>query len=554
MIVLRRLRITRQARSAVSLALFLGLACALLVSCQTGLAAEEKVEDFRYLFEIMRDNHPYLELKARAEGYDWLAHEEEFEEAVRSSRNDKEFAQAIQRMLQMINSGHTTMMSPQLYEGICNLSPEMKPWLDEAAKTDAKTVARWYGYVSNPLQYPQGQSLPFGAWYCRGDYVVYWVSEQFGSDAGVSAGDVLVTVNGKPVHEFVEDMRGLIRLRLDPPRSRLYLEDLRLPYSSRPYKLEFRQTGGKLVQASAGFEKVVASRRSPYLPTNLGQTGNVYTTMLSEGRVAYLHINQMTQYQQSEAYARVLKEFFAGIQDVPALIIDIRGNGGGDDRFWMLNVVRPLATRPLTSHGGSARRTGEFILPFVQANSEFGSTIEGLSGTGVMIDKPDIAKTLSSEQLANLPPEVLGPGFGPLGVGEMTISPSGEYPYKGKVFLLVDFTVFSSAQGFAEFCKGSGWATLVGEHTGGGNDGSTPSMVTLPNSGIPVFFAAGMGLNPDFTAVEEVHTAPDVLVERSSDDLVRLAAATAAGQVFSAPEREFDAALRECLRLALEIP
>ena len=56
---------------------------------------------------------------------------------------------------------------------------------------------------------------------------------------------------------------------------------------------------------------------------------------------------------------------------------------------------------------------------------------------------------------------------------------------------------------FTEFCKGSGWATLVGEHTGGGNDAFTPAMVTLPNSKIPIFFAVGMGLNPDFSAVEE---------------------------------------------------
>jgi hypothetical protein len=157
-------------------------------------------------------------------------------------------------------------------------------------------------------------------------------------------------------------------------------------------------------------------------------------------------------------------------------------------------------------------RNGDFIRPFVQANLDLGSTIEGLSGTAQLLDKDDIVKTLSSEQLSNLPPEILGPEFLPLGIGETTISPSGEYPYDGKIILLVDFSVYSSAQGFTEFCKGSGWATVVGEHTGGGNDALAPAMVPLPNSKMPIFFAAGMGLNPDFSAVEEALTAPDVLL------------------------------------------
>ena len=221
----------------------------------------------------------------------------------------------------------------------------------------------------------------------------------------------------------------------------------------------------------------------------------MYTTMLAGGKVAYLHINRMTPFDQSQAEAQALREFFAGLKDVPALVIDIRGNGGGDDRFWMLNIVRPLATKPLSKTGAGTMRNGEFVRPFAEANAAFGLTVEGLSGSSRALEHSEIPDALTPEQLKNLPPEVLGPEFGPLWIGETTISPSGEYPYDGKVFLLVDFSVFSAAQGFTEFCKGSGWATVVGEYTGGGNDAFTPAMVTLPNSKMPIFFAAGMGLN-----------------------------------------------------------
>ena len=38
--------------------------------------------------------------------------------------------------------------------------------------------------------------------------------------------------------------------------------------------------------------------------------------------------------------------------------------------------------------------------------------------------------------------------------------------FRGKIFLLVDRKVFSSAGGWADFCKQTGWATVVGETTG----------------------------------------------------------------------------------------
>ncbi|MGI6666935.1 MAG: hypothetical protein ACOX5Q_05690 [Bacillota bacterium] len=73
------------------------------------LSQEQKIEDFEYLFDILEYNHSYLALKVRTDGYDWLAHRDEFEQAVRDAADDKAFAQAIARMLRQINNGHTGM-------------------------------------------------------------------------------------------------------------------------------------------------------------------------------------------------------------------------------------------------------------------------------------------------------------------------------------------------------------------------------------------------------------------------------------------------------------
>ncbi len=39
---------------------------------------EQKLEDFRYLYEMFRENHGALAMTKRLFGYDWLAHKKEF--------------------------------------------------------------------------------------------------------------------------------------------------------------------------------------------------------------------------------------------------------------------------------------------------------------------------------------------------------------------------------------------------------------------------------------------------------------------------------------------
>ncbi|QUL99278.1 MAG: hypothetical protein IMF26_04265 [Candidatus Fermentithermobacillus carboniphilus] len=112
--------------------------------------------------------------------------------------------------------------------------------------------------------------------------------------------------------------------------------------------------------------------------------------------------------------------------------------------------------------------------------------------------------------------------------------------------------VFSSAEGFASFCKSFGWATVVGEPTAGDGGGPTPVIMVLPNSKMAVFFPSQMALNADFTANEETHTTPDVLAEPDPQDLVRYVEALTKGlPLGEGPNLEYDAALRKCLELAL---
>ena len=74
----------------------------------------------------------------------------------------------------------------------------------------------------------------------------------------------------------------------------------------------------------------------------------ITSEILADGNAAYLKIDSfaLTDYEAAQAE---LEDFFAEIRQVPHLIIDLCGNGGGSDRYWEDLLVRPNAARLLHS-------------------------------------------------------------------------------------------------------------------------------------------------------------------------------------------------------------
>lgn len=78
--------------------------------------------------------------------------------------------------------------------------------------------------------------------------------------------------------------------------------------------------------------------------------------------------------------------------------------------------------------------------------------------------------------------------------------------------MLVDGDVYSSAEAWAVFAKSTGWATLVGERTGGDGIGIDPLIASFPHSGYAFRLPAVMGLTSSGVINEERQTEPDMEV------------------------------------------
>lgn len=226
------------------------------------------------------------------------------------------------------------------------------------------------------------------------------------------------------------------------------------------------------------------------------------TKILLEDKVAYMRIKSMATDNDivEEDYDKI-KKFLKEIEDYDKLIIDIRGNGGGWDIYWQ-NIVELLINEPLTVKyyvfykGGHRYKYDPYRVKYVNTVDE-----------------------LDEEVLKQFPEEVridfkyyriysyrINPW-------DTSLDPSEDIDFKGKIYLLVDRDVFSSAENFASFCKDTGFATLVGEPTGGGKGFDWIPITYLPISKLAVMYSREMVMNADGTINMETKTIPHIIVD-----------------------------------------
>lgn len=223
---------------------------------------------------------------------------------------------------------------------------------------------------------------------------------------------------------------------------------------------------------------------------------NLSTEILKSGRIAYMKIKSMVNL---ETDIPKIQSFFKKIKSYQNCIIDIRGNGGGDSRYWIDAIVAPNLDKPVSYtnyelvQGETARsylKTTEKIYPISQLPELPNLNQNDLRKMKYFTKCDTVIKNVNKKK-----------------------------KFTGKFYLLTDGDVYSSAEGFTIFCKQTGFATIIGEPTEGDGIGIDPLIFVLPNSGICLRFSSTLGLNPDGGSNEEFGTVPDVLCKDGEDAL-----------------------------------
>lgn len=216
--------------------------------------------------------------------------------------------------------------------------------------------------------------------------------------------------------------------------------------------------------------------------------------------IGYISIKQMispdlnsSSFKDEHDY---IKGYLEGIKDYPALIIDIRENGGGNSRYWSNFLMPLIIDRPYSQSTYTFVKDGPLLSRY--------SKQSGLKKVTESIIEDFSFPKETMEMVSD---------FSYFSARRSRLVPNKDsINFKGKIYLIVDKNVYSSSEGFASFAKESNMATLVGERTGGDGIGSDPMFVGLPNSGFILRFSKEMGVTEKGSINELDQTEPDILI------------------------------------------
>lgn len=213
-------------------------------------------------------------------------------------------------------------------------------------------------------------------------------------------------------------------------------------------------------------------------------------------------------------YARFLDSCFWLLRRSPAitnLLVDVRGNGGGDDDNDMLAFAY-LAKKPFREHKGATMSFSR--VPYRQYLTVERDTAERAAFTAA------VAQEARTDFTAGPDGRLHGNAQ-----GNPLFQPQAAH-FRGRLYLLISPRVASAGSMFAAMVRGNTSAVVIGEETMGGYYGHTGHAsldYTLPNTGIQVsFFRVDLVQDVPFRATQPFGRGvlPDFAVTQSRADFL----------------------------------
>lgn len=325
--------------SIISIILFIFIACGYMIykpsnsnsTNNVQLTEEEKLEDFQYMYTILKENYPYFEVNKRLNGIDWLSQKDEYIDRIKATINDDTYFNELNSILSELKNGHTNMLDKWFYS-----------YAKDIYERNKKFNKAWVKQLNNPKAINRYSNIP--------------------------------------------ESKG-------------------------------RFEGSE--------NNIIAD--------------NIKTHTFEKEKIGYLAIHSFNTFNIEEDM-KTIKPFLESIKDYKGLIIDIRGNGGGDTRYWSNNIVPMLINNKVECIHYSAFRGGDFTEAFLESRRGV-----GYGGSGLISD-------ITGGKLKNIPPE-LSKDFKYYDEFRTILNPKNSIGFNGKIYLLTDVGVFLQRRHFQFLLK-----------------------------------------------------------------------------------------------------
>jgi hypothetical protein len=458
------------------------------------MGVEERLEDFEYLYNFVQENYPYLQLKERTHGYNWLDLKEVFEERIRNAADNEDFLHVIMEAIEALQNRHTHVLDPASVSDYHGRFEDSYPMNVVFCDEVAEAVDYWTEIFEEIYDRKYLSRFEVRIVYDRGDYII----TDYYATPLPRIGTKVTKVNGVPIDDAVKTCFDREFLDLDVERNKMYL------WKISPY--DFGGDAVFTVLDYTGHETDVTFHASAGSTSFSGlyPLSDFIFDKFEEKSVGYMYVKSFDPLTVESRYDDMLN-FYEEIENYECLIIDIRGNTGGAFRSWVDGIVRPLIKEDKLHEYYLAYRKGEYVQQF---------------HNGWLKDRAPVSKGVFDY----LPPEVYGDDYDIYNFSQ-TYTPTHEADFDGEIILLTDFVVYSAAEGFTNFCKQTGFATIYGTPSGGDGFFVWPLYCVLPHSKIAITMSSSMSLDNTGHANEEVRTLPDVHHESAfmkHDELIEI--------------------------------
>lgn len=383
------------------------------------------------------------------------------------------------------------------------------------------TYANFYNQPAHVQQlvFDQSDKLPFCFRLLDRRMIL---TNNLSEDPRLVTGTEIKSINGVPVGHILDSLLTVVKADGDNDHKRLKdLEvtglgrfesfDIYFPLFFPPqngvYQLEARSPNSdQPLQCTV--KSISRSERKGMLSKRHGENDPLIDELwrfeIRHDSIAYLRLGTFVTWQMKMDWKAFLHQTFDEInrKKIPYLVIDIRGNEGGNDevglelaQYLARQEVRVAPSRTLTRYAVLPEKFAPFLSSWDNSFRDLSKATSPI-GNGWFILKEKVVDKFPRQKNA----------------------------FQGQVYLLVDAANSSATFYWAKIMKESRLATLAGQTTGGslqGLNGGQTAFLRLPHSGIELdipllgtFFDSKLsgGVEPDITispAIQDIFTGND---------------------------------------------
>jgi hypothetical protein len=458
----------------------------------TEMGLTEWQEDWDYLYNFVKDNYPYLWVKDRMHDLNWLELKNEFDLMIADVIDNEDFMCVIMQAVTALQNRHTHVLNPSRVKSDYILHADNYPLNLIFTEVTNDAANYWQPIYDTCLTRLNPGIFDALIAYEKGNYTIVDGSGSWEDLYG--KGTIITHVDGVPIDTAIKSCYAKDYFDYDYTRENTYLWRISPHTFGEDAEFTLYNTTGH--QNNVTFNLLAGYSESPYTyPSPLVS----YTKYESES-IGYLYVNSFVT-PAIESYFPGVLTFYNEIKDYDHLIVDIRGNTGGYFSAWIDGIVGPLIDETLLHEFYLGYKMTRYMKVFHERYMD------------VKVPKRDFDY---------LPPEVNSENFqlfkawGNYGPDENNVN------FTGEIILLTDNVVYSAAEGFANFCKQTSFASIYGTTTGGDGLLLWPLYCVLPNSKIVINMASTLGLDINGEANEEVRTQPDVYYESAFGNFTEL--------------------------------